>query len=155
MNNGNNGAKPLKTTITTGGVTGKGWKRGESGNPGGRPKGLAQMVRSKTKNGKELVEFMLNVMRGMILNTRTFTDKEGNEHSVEEGPLIRDRIAAVEWLADRGFGKVQTELMLSGQEGPLGLVVISWPHEGGDSNGKEVIDLEDQKQIEQTAGNGA
>jgi hypothetical protein len=71
---------------TLGGVTGKGFMPGQSGNPGGRPKGLVRRIREETRDGDELVEFMVRVFRD------------------EDAPR-RDRIAAVEWLADRGWGK--------------------------------------------------
>ena len=60
---------------------------GLSGNPGGRPKGLASLVRAQTGDGAELVEFMLGVLRGK-----------------RKAPL-RLRMEAAAWLADRGFGK--------------------------------------------------
>ena len=65
---------------------------GQSGNPGGRPKGLAALVRAQTKDGKELVDLMIGVLRGkLIVNGKR--------------PSFGDRIKAAEWLADRGWGK--------------------------------------------------
>lgn len=60
---------------------------GISGNPGGRPVGLAGMIREATSEGSELVEFMLGVFRG------------------EHGEDLRMRADAATWLTDRGFGK--------------------------------------------------
>jgi hypothetical protein len=60
---------------------------GQSGNPGGRPKGLSGLIRNATDDGSELVKFMLDVFRG----------KHGND--------LRLRADAASWLADRGFGK--------------------------------------------------
>ena len=37
---------------------------GESGNPGGRPKGLASLIRDRMSDGSELVDFFLTVFRG-------------------------------------------------------------------------------------------
>lgn len=68
---------------------------GNSANPGGRPKGLAALVREQTKDGAELVRFMLGVLRG------------------RKTPL-RYRLEAAAWLADRGFGKALQQLELSG-----------------------------------------
>lgn len=68
------------------------WKKGQSGNPGGRPKNIAAQIRLKTKDGMELVELYLATLRGKL---------------VIEGlaPNHKDRMSAAEWLADRGFGK--------------------------------------------------
>ena len=75
-----------------GGCTRRGFLPGQSGNPGGRPKGLAALVRAQTKDGKELVDLMLQVLRGkLVVNGRK--------------PNISERMKAVEWLADRGWGK--------------------------------------------------
>ena len=63
------------------------FKPGTSPNPGGRPKSLSSLVREQTKDGQELVRFMLGVLRG------------------RKTPL-RYRLEAAAWLADRGFGRV-------------------------------------------------
>ena len=62
---------------------------GRSGNPDGRPKGfrgLAEQIRGRTREGQALVDFAI----------QTFEDP-GAEHA--------DRWKAMEWLADRGYGK--------------------------------------------------
>jgi hypothetical protein len=63
------------------------FKPGVSGNPGGRPVGLSQLIRSKTDDGNELVEMMLQVFRG------------------ELGEDVRARVQAASWLSDRAFGR--------------------------------------------------
>jgi len=71
--------------------TGKGgFKKGKSGNPGGRPKGMASYIRSITKDGKLMADFWLDVMlaRGEF-----------------KGADTRDRLTATKELADRGVGK--------------------------------------------------
>ena len=79
---------------------GQGWKPGQSGNPGGRPKGfagLAAVIRKKTNDGEELVDFALGVLR----------NKKAS---------IGDRLEALEWLSVRGFGQPVQPVQLSGDE---------------------------------------
>ena len=77
-----------------------------NGNPGGRPvkapKSLAAFVRSQSKDGKELVIIMLQIAKGK-LKVPVF-DASGVR--VDKLPSHSDRMEAVRWLADRGFGKV-------------------------------------------------
>jgi len=78
-------SRPESTRV--GGVTGKGFTPGVSGNPGGRPKGLSRRVRELVgDDGHEIAEFMFTLM----------TDERARN---------ADRIEAAKWLADRGFGK--------------------------------------------------
>ena len=73
----------------------------------GRPKGLAAMVREQTGDGKLIVEKMMEYAFG-----KTQCPK-----------LIRFK--ALEWLADRGFGKVQQNFSLTDEEGnPIWLTVV-------------------------------
>lgn len=77
---------------------GQGFKSGQSGNPGGRPKGLAALVRKMTRDGELLVSIMLDIATGKLkVNARPASH--------------RDRMAAVEWLADRGWGKAPVAAM--------------------------------------------
>jgi hypothetical protein len=87
--------KPLRNTGRTH------FKPGNCANPGGRPKGLASMIREQTKDGLELVKLNLQIMRGELKYTRK--DADGNPFEVE--PTIADRQKAIEYLTDRGFGK--------------------------------------------------
>jgi len=73
---------------------------GQSGNPGGRPKGLAGTIRAQTQDGETLVLFMLRVFRGEV-----------------DGVRLRDQLEAATWLADRGFGKPHQAMELSGKDG--------------------------------------
>src|SRR5215831_788708 len=66
---------------------------GVSPNPSGRPKGtrnFAHTIQLQTKDGEELVRFMLRVFRGKLTGAKARPE---------------DRMAAATWLADRGFGK--------------------------------------------------
>jgi len=84
----------------------KPFAKGQAGNPGGRPvkapKSLAAFVRSSSKDGKELVIIMLSIAKGK-LKVPVF-DASGIR--VDKLPSHSDRMEAVRWLADRGFGKV-------------------------------------------------
>lgn len=95
---------------------------GQPRNLGGRPKGLMQAVRAQTKDGKELVNFALDVLRGKSLGKfkRKLFDQETE---VEVFPETRDRLEALKWLSDRGFGKPVQEVAATGP-GLLGLVVL-------------------------------
>jgi hypothetical protein len=87
---------------TTGGITGRGFRPGRSGNPGGRPKGLAKATRALVgEDGMKLVEFWLSIM---------------------EDPMRRDsdRLEASRLLAERGWGKAPTFAAIE-EADPLGL----------------------------------
>jgi len=72
---------------TAGGVTGKGFRRGRSGNPGGRPKGLARATRELVgDDGLTIVQFWLDTM-------------------LDESMQVRVRLEASRLLAERGWGK--------------------------------------------------
>jgi hypothetical protein len=77
------------------GVTGR-FLPGNNANPHGRPKGIAALVQAETRDGAELVAFMLRVLRQ------------------EKQPTVL-RMQAAQWLADRGFGKavVQVDAQLA------------------------------------------
>jgi Family of unknown function (DUF5681) len=63
------------------------WPKGTSGNPGGRPKGLARYVRELVgDDGRRIADFMLGVLEDETERTET-------------------RMQAATWLADRGLGE--------------------------------------------------
>jgi len=79
---------------------GRPFPKGQSGNPGGRPRGLVRAIRDQTEEGDELVAFVMRVFRGEV-----------------EGVRLRDRLEAATWLADRGFGKPTQGVELAGKDG--------------------------------------
>ena len=88
-------------TTRVGGVTGKGFTPGVSGNPGGRPKGLSRRVRELVgDDGHEIAEFMFTVMN-------------------DERARNADRIDAAKWLADRAFGKAPLVVTAGGDRRAL------------------------------------
>jgi len=101
------------------------WPKGVSGNKGGRPKGLAALVRENTDDGSELVEKMLSILRGEMKVEKSYIDKDGGEHIVNESPSHRDRIAACQWLSDRGFGKAVETLVVDDRARFYGEVLLA------------------------------
>lgn len=82
-------------------VVGTPFKKGQSGNPFGRPKGSAGLsgyISAKTKKFQELADMMLELAR-----------------DPDQEPA--DRINAVKWLADRGLGRVAEAKELQGLAG--------------------------------------
>lgn len=75
-----NNSKPTKR------VTGRPFPPGTSGNPGGRPKNqFGEFIRAETKDGKELVDRVISLMR-----------------TTDDEKMLLD---TVDWLANRGWGK--------------------------------------------------
>jgi hypothetical protein len=68
------------------GVTGRFLPGGPSPNPNGRPKGIAALVQAETRDGGELVGYLLRVLRDKDQKTEL-------------------RMQAAQVLLDRGFGK--------------------------------------------------
>jgi hypothetical protein len=87
-------------------VVGRPFPKGVSGNPGGRPKGLARYVRERVgDDGRRIADFMLSVLDDETERTET-------------------RLKAAEWLAERGFGKAPVSLG-AGEGAPTTMVVRS------------------------------
>ena len=99
-------------------IVGRPFLRGVSGNPGGRPKGLAAYVREMTLDGKELVDFYLKVFRGDKIDGKK--------------PGLKFRMDAGTWLSDRGFGKAvqRQEIDVSKSEDSMQDVLSNMSDEG-------------------------
>lgn len=76
------------------------FKPGQSGNPTGRPKSFAHLIRKATKDGEEMVEFALEIWRS-------------------DRPL-KDRWPAFVWLTEYAYGKAPTFAPIEGED-PLAL----------------------------------
>jgi len=98
------------------------WKPGQSGNPNGRPKGtrdLAGYVLETTDGGKELVDALLSLARGIVPNVPV---QEGSRPRKDQQVRPADQLKAIEMLLDRGFGRSpqQLDVAHSVSDRPLG-----------------------------------
>jgi hypothetical protein len=59
------------------------------------------MIREKTNGGEEMIDLALQIMRGEITETRVSSKGE----PFEVGPSCRERLEAVKWLTERGWGR--------------------------------------------------
>ena len=86
------------------------WKPGQSGNPSGRPKGtrdLAGYVVETTDGGKELVDALMSIARGVMPNVPA---QEGSRPRKDQQVRPADQLNAIEMLLDRGFGRSPQQL---------------------------------------------
>jgi hypothetical protein len=85
-------------TTRIGGITGAGFKPGVSGNPGGRPKGVAKTVRAVVGGDPYKLAVILL--------------------GIAQDPKSRDadRIAACKELLDRGWGKASAFVAVEGHD---------------------------------------
>jgi hypothetical protein len=86
------------------------WQPGQSGNPSGRPKGtrdLAGYVLETTNGGKELVDALVSIARGVMPNVAA---QEGSRPRKDQQVRPADQLKAIEMLLDRGFGRSPQQL---------------------------------------------
>ena len=86
------------------------WQPGQSGNPSGRPKGtrdLAGYVLETTDGGKELIDSLLSIARGIMPNVPV---QGGSRPRKDQQVRPADQLKAIEMLLDRGFGRSPQQL---------------------------------------------
>ena len=86
------------------------WKPGQSGNPSGRPRGtrdLAGYVLETTDGGKELVDALVSIARGVMTNVAA---QEGSRPRKDQQVRPADQLKAIEMLLDRGFGRAPQQV---------------------------------------------
>ena len=92
------------------------FKPGQSGNPGGRPHGLRSLIQKRVgKDGQKLVEAWCLL---------AFSDDAEvmAKLGTKQPPRWQDRIAALQELADRGFGRPTQTL----EHDHGGGIVLTW-----------------------------
>jgi hypothetical protein len=94
---------------------GRKFPKGQSGNPGGRPKGLAKYIRERCgANGELLIDGLVAVVN----NDVDYLSQRGMEI-----PNTREWLEAHRELLDRGYGKAPQTIELTGDDGgPVQLV---------------------------------
>jgi hypothetical protein len=86
------------------------WQPGQSGNPSSRPKGtrdLAGYVLETTDGGKELVDALVSISRGVMPNVPVQADSRPRK---DQQVRPADQLKAIEILLDRGFGRSPQQL---------------------------------------------
>lgn len=91
--------------------------KGIAQNPGGRPKGLARLVREQTKDGEEMVNIMLEIMRGTHTIEHEAVNKDGEVVTFVSKPSHKDIRESIEWLSDRGWGRPVETVDLTSSSG--------------------------------------
>lgn len=91
---------------------GRPWQKGQSGNPGGRPKTLSHVRERIQKRGDDLVDELFAIVDDL---PRVIPEEKGP--GVFLGPSHSDRIKAILGLWAYGYGKPVQAVELTGKDG--------------------------------------
>ena len=86
------------------------WQPGQSGNPSGKPKGTRDLdgyVLETTDGGKELVDALVSIARGVMPNV---AEQEGSRPRKDQQVRPADQLKVIEMLLGRGFGRSPQQL---------------------------------------------
>src|SRR5712691_6307056 len=137
----NNGEGQLPAQSSSERAPGRPFVPGQSGNPGGRPKGLEKLAREIVGGGTDLMQFYRDVFDGKPFMRKVVQllplRKDGKprakpyvEFDVPVYPTLDQRLEAAERLELRGWGKPRQDVMIDDHR-PAGagftLVYRRWP----------------------------
>ena len=120
------------------------WQPGQSGNPSGRPKGtrdLAGYVLETTDGGRELVDALVSIARGVMPNVAVQEDTRPRK---DQQVRPADQLKAIEMLLDRGFGRSPQQLDIAHS-------VIDRPSEHLSDEALQLL-FESARQLEDASG---
>ncbi len=112
------------------------WKKGESGNPGGRPKEVAEVRELARKYTVKAIKTLAGIM----------LDEKAPETA---------RIAATNSLLDRGHGRPELQHKVSGTINFAQLLAEYTELRAVEQGQAEVVESEDQDALSPPNGNGA
>ena len=92
---------------------GRPFPKGVSGNPTGRPKGIAALAQSLTEDGKMPLQLLVDIAMGKPLP------------GLDDVPSYRDRKECAVELLNRAYGKPAQPVDGDGEGGPIRLQIVS------------------------------
>jgi hypothetical protein len=86
-------------------------------NRGGRPPGLAKKIRELAgEEGEELAVIAFKIAKGKLKIAKPVV-ADGDIVMVKVRPSAKERMEAVKWMGDRGFGKTPQTVQVTGPAG--------------------------------------